>query len=213
MTNRVPMTLSAPLRTLRDKVLARRWVYELWQSPFAEAKLSPILSHNNLNEVRRVLDVGCGPGTNTRYFVHTSYLGIDINPDYIRHAEQRYPGHFLVADVTSLQLAEDERFDFILINSLLHHLADAEVRALLRRTADVTSDDGHVHILELVLPKNPSVARRLAHWDRGQYARPLEHWKTLFSESFEPVLFHPYALTGLSVPLWNMVYFKGRPRR
>jgi ubiquinone/menaquinone biosynthesis C-methylase UbiE len=207
------MNLFTPLRNLRDKLLAQRFIYELWQSPFAEAKIAPVLRCNDLSQVRRVLDVGCGPGTNTRHFLSTDYLGVDINPNYIRHAQQRYQCRFRVADVNSLQLAEDERFDFVLINSLLHHLSDADVRALLRKTAAVTANDGCVHILELVLPKSASVARWLARWDRGEFARPIEHWRALLTESFEPVLVHPYALTGVGVPLWNMLYFKGRPQR
>ena len=45
-----------------DRVTA----YRLWQAPFAEKKLEPLRRHNDLSTIRRVLDVGCGPGTNTR---------------------------------------------------------------------------------------------------------------------------------------------------
>lgn len=88
-------TWTSSLRSLRDKVLERRLVYGLWQAPFAEAKLAPALAHNDLSQVRRVLDVGCGPGTNSQHFLGTDYLGIDINEEYIRHAQSRYPGQFI----------------------------------------------------------------------------------------------------------------------
>ncbi len=206
-------TWTSSLRSLRDKVLECRLVYGLWQAPFAEAKLAPVLANNDLSQVRRVLDVGCGPGTNSHHFLGTNYLGIDINEDYINHAKSRYAGKFMVADVTKLRLADEERFDFVLINSLLHHLTDTEVRELLRKTADVLTDDGHVHILELVLPERTSVARCLARLDRGQYPRPLDDWRSLLSEVFRPALCQTYVLDGLGVALWNMVYFKGQPRR
>jgi hypothetical protein len=53
------------------------------------------------------------------------------------------------------------------------------------------------------------VARLLARWDRGKFARPLGEWKQLFSDLFQPVVFEPYLLRGLGATLWNMIYFKG----
>src|SRR5206468_6323559 len=75
--------------------------YRLWQAPFADKKLAPLFAHQDLRSVRRVLDVGCGPGTNTRHFERTGYLGVDINESYIADARRRYGRDFLVADVTS----------------------------------------------------------------------------------------------------------------
>ena len=60
------------------------WVYRAWQAPFAEQKLAPVMRHNVMGAVRRVLDVGCGPGTNAPHFEGLDYLGLDINPDYNR---------------------------------------------------------------------------------------------------------------------------------
>ena len=65
-------------------------------------------------------------------------------------------------------------------------------------------------LLDLVMPETPGVARTLAQWDRGQFARPLEKWRQVFSEVFVPIVFEPYSLTCLGVTLWNMVYFKGK---
>ncbi len=70
--------------------------------------------------------------------------------------------------------------------------------------------DGHVHILELVLPAKPSAARLLARMDRGEFPRPMEEWRQIFSDVFEPVVFEPYPLTGLGTTLWEMIYFKGK---
>jgi hypothetical protein len=74
------------------------------------------------------------------------------------------------------------------------------------------SQGGHLHLLELVLPAEAGVARLLARADRGRFARPLDHWRELCSEVFEPVVFEPYALRGLGMALWHMVYFKGRAK-
>jgi SAM-dependent methyltransferase len=198
---------------LAESILERTIVYRLWQAPFADQKFAPIPAHNELGRVRRVLDVGCGPGTNTKYFAHADYLGVDINRDYIQDARRRHGREFIAADVRTYQPAADARFDFVLVNSFLHHLNSDEVRSILAHLNNVLTEDGHVHILDLVMPEQPSIARLLARWDRGKYARPTDEWQSMFSTIFEPVLFEPYRLTGAGITLWNMVYFKGKARR
>src|SRR5260370_25127051 len=76
-------------------------VYRLWMAPFAERKLGPFIARNDLSRVHSVLDVGCGPGTNTHHFAGVDYLGIDFNPAYIETARRRHSRQFLVADVTT----------------------------------------------------------------------------------------------------------------
>src|SRR5271154_4657131 len=146
-------------------------VYRAWQAPFAERKFAPVRQHNDLSHVRRVLDVGCGPGTNTHWFAANEYLGIDINPEYIADARRRTGRTFIVADVTTYVVDPSERFDFIFLNSLLHHIDTDSVRRLLAHLATLLTDDGYIHILDLVLPPEPSIGRFLAEADRGDYPR------------------------------------------
>ena len=198
-----------------NSFLAKPLSYRLWQAPFAEAKFAPIRRHNDLSQVRRALDVGCGPGTNTRHFASVDYLGIDINERYVGYARSRYGRDFLAADATEFTVPEGERFDFVLINSFLHHIPDDAVSRLLAHLSSVLSNDGAIHVLELELPEDRSIARLLARMDRGDHPRSLGRWRELLAESFEPLVFEPYPL-GLPRPvrltLWKMVYFKGRPR-
>lgn len=185
-------------------------VYRLWQAPFAERKLVPLFRHTDPAHLGRVLDVGCGPGTNTRHFLNSDYLGVDINPAYIRDATRRFGPKFKVADVTTMRIEGKQGYDCILVNSLLHHLPDDAVDRLLSHLGTLLSDQGAVHILELVLPERPSIARFLARKDRGDFPRALEAWRTLFSRHFSTEVFEPYPLGALGVTLWSMVYFQGR---
>ena len=161
--------------------------------------------------MQRVLDVGCGPGTNTRHFLDKDYLGIDINEDYIAYARGKYGKDFVAADVTRWQSPEG-RFDFILLNSFLHHIDESGCRDILQALQRLLGEAGTIHVLDLVLPEKASVARWLARADRGEYARPLDRWLALMSDSFEPPLFEPYSMDVLGVDLWKMVYFKGARR-
>lgn len=198
------------METLRssEKLLEKTWVYRLWQAPFADAKWAPVARHNDLSRVQRVLDVGCGPGTNTRHFLDKDYLGIDINEDYIAYARGKYGKDFVAADVTRWQSPEG-RFDFILLNSFLHHIDESGCRDILQALQRLLGEAGTIHVLDLVLPEKASVARWLARADRGEYARPLDRWLALMSDYFEPTLFEPYSMDVLGVDLWKMVYFRG----
>lgn len=195
------------------RVMEHTAAYRLWQAPFAESKLAPVFHHTDRRTIRRVLDVGCGPGTNTRHFAQCDYLGIDINPRYIDYARKRHGRRFVVADATTYSVPAGERFDFVLVNSFLHHVDTASARRILEQVRSLLTGDGYLHVLELVLPERTSVGRLLARWDRGAFPRPLEQWRELLGEWFEPVVFEPYCLGVAGMTLWNMLYVKGKVRQ
>ena len=203
--------------SILDAIMRQPLVYRLWMAPFAEKKFAPIIAHNDIQQVRRVLDVGCGPGTNALHFSASAYLGIDLNTQYIRDAERRYANPhgrfcFQVQDAATFAAPPGARFDFILVSSFLHHVNDSTARSILLNLSKLLTDDGHLHILDLVLPESTSIARTVARWDRGNFPRPLEKWHQLFCESFEQVLFEPYDLDRCGLTLWKMLYFKGKAR-
>lgn len=192
-----------------DTLLERAGVYRLWQAPFAESKLAPVKASGDIARARRVLDIACGPGTNARWFSHADYVGVDINPAYTRAARRRHRGRFITADFTADSGEHLGKFDFILLNSFLHHLDDADATRVLLSARALLDAGGHVHVLDLVLPERPSIARRLALADRGRFPRPAQEWRDMFGRVFEPVSFARYDLAAVGVPLWQMVYFKG----
>lgn len=198
--------------SLTDRLLRRPLAYRAWQAPFAGHKFSPILAQNDLSKVRRVLDLGCGPGTNRGQFRKAEYVGIDINPSYLAHASAKDRGVYIVADASRLPLSPSWKFDFILINSLLHHIPTTDVRSLLQRVSESLAAEGHVHILDLVRPERTSLARLLARADRGAYARSRDEWIGLFEEHFRASCVQSYSIGIPGVPLWHMIYFKGRNR-
>lgn len=198
---------------LTDQIMENTYAYRLWQAPFATQKFAPLLAHNDLTRVRRVLDVGCGPGINTRYFTGLDYLGVDWNPEYIEYARRRYMRNFIVADITQYSTSPGERFDFILVNSFLHHIDTPNVRRILSHLSTLLLDNGHIHLIDMMLPRQPTVARFLALRDRGKFPRHLEEWLEVVEQAFEPVVVERYDLKAFGAALWNMVYFKGRPRK
>jgi SAM-dependent methyltransferase len=194
-------------------LLEHPFVFNLSQLPFSGQKFARILMHNDLKAIRAVLDVGCGPGTNAPRFAHTKYLGIDINERYIRLARDRYHRDFTVADVTTSDAIPSGSYDFILVNSFLHHIDTPDARRVLSRASEFLTPDGHLHSVELVLPEKAGIPRWLALHDRGKFSRSLSTWREIFTDKLETVIFEPFAIRHLGQTIMELVYFKGRVKR
>ena len=194
------------------RLLEQPAVYLAWQRPFVSSKLSPVWRYTDRSTIRRVLDVGCGPGTNSAEFAGTDYLGVDLNPSYIAHARRKHGARFEVADVRSDAVPGRGTYDVVLVNSLLHHLDDDSVSSLLADLRAYVSDDGHIHVIDLELPERRGIPRALALGDRGEHPRSLPAWRALLTEHFDKVVFEPFAVPARGPTLWSMVYFKGRPK-
>lgn len=73
-----------------------------------------------------LLDVGCGPGSLVpalREIGSVNIVGIDLSPEMIEIARERYPtARFEVGDVEALAFP-DASFDAVLCSGMLHHLA------------------------------------------------------------------------------------------
>jgi SAM-dependent methyltransferase len=195
------------------RLLEQPFVFNISQLLFSRQKFARILGHNDLKQVRAVLDVGCGPGTNAPRFAHAKYLGIDINERYIELARNRYHRDFLVADVTTSEAIPAGSYDFILVNSFLHHIDTSDAQRVLSRASKFLTLDGHLHSVELVLPENAGIARWLALHDRGKFPRSLSTWREIFADKLETVIFEPFSIRHLGQTIMELVYFKGRVKR
>jgi len=92
---------------------------------------------------KRVLEVGCGLGTDGARFARAGalYTGVDLTEAAVGLARRRFEleglaGEFRVADAESLDFA-DESFDLVYSHGVLHHTPDTaravrEIRRVLR---------------------------------------------------------------------------------
>jgi SAM-dependent methyltransferase len=197
------------IRHLVDRMLEHPAVYPAWQAPFVAQKFAPVERRLSRTNVGRVLDFGCGPGTNARRFASADYVGVDINEQYLSIARTKYKGQFIQADLETADLSGLGTFDTILVNSFLHHIPDDAVDRILRQLRRLLNPTGALHSIEVVIPERRSVATLMARLDRGRYARQLKVWRALFEPHFEPLAFEPYEVGG---GLWVMVYMQGRAR-
>lgn len=73
-----------------------------------------------------ILDVGCGPGNLSEYFINDckakGYVGVDYSPGMIKDALLKYSDEiFLIGDATALPF-KDASFDVVHSTRLIHHI-------------------------------------------------------------------------------------------
>ncbi|MGA8164622.1 MAG: class I SAM-dependent methyltransferase [Waddliaceae bacterium] len=96
-----------------------------------EVKAKVFLSHLSPNS--KILDLGCGPGRDAKYFVDKGYrvVGVDISPQMIALARDSVPqADFIVSDIESLNL-NCESVDAIWASASLLHVSKQAMPSVL----------------------------------------------------------------------------------
>lgn len=193
-------------------ILSHPLVYQIWQYPFYQEKMAPILQAGDIKSAQNVLEIGCGPGTNARFFKHCNYLGVDLSAHYIDYARRHFKGTFEVRNVNLMDPLQYSKFDFLLMNSLMHHLSDDEVSPILSNINRMLAAEGSIHIIDLAMPESTGIAKWLAMQDRGKYVRSIKRWQELFSNNLNVEKFEPFSLKRFGIELWRLIYCKARAK-
>ncbi len=137
----------------------------------------------------RLLDIGCGPADLLDHLPAVEYWGFDPSTTYIEHARGKHGarGHFFADLLTEATLEHLPSFDLVVMSGVLHHLADAEARAVLALANRALVDSGRLVTVDpcLVPGQNP-VARWLIKADRGRNVRDEAGYRALV-ETILPV--------------------------
>ena len=197
-----------------DRLMENVHVYRLWQAPFAEQKFAPVVRHNDLRQVDGRARSRLRSGHQRAPFradpVPRVRLG--IRPTSTTPAAD-YGSEFEVADVCNEEVTAGRRFDFILANSIFHHIRrpgraprhGEAGGAVSRRTATSTSSTWWSR-------RRPGSRATWRRTIAASVPAAANAWEQMLCDAFEPVVIEPYQLSGFGIPLWHMVYFKGRPR-
>jgi SAM-dependent methyltransferase len=125
---------------------------------------------------RRVLDVGCGTGFFTAYYLArgADLTGIDIAPTSIERLRQRHPeARFLLADVG--ETAIEERYDLVNAFDVLYHVTDeGRWEHAVRAIAAAVAPDG----LLLLTDTFPPLTARPREAEHNRM-RPLERYRAI----------------------------------
>jgi SAM-dependent methyltransferase len=178
------------IMTFRDAILGRSRLFKLFGRIASNANRD-VLVEEYIRPIagEHVLDIGCGYGDLSSRLHDVIYIGIDMSPKYIRHANQHYGnfGRFICGDITNESAFENlGHFDIVAIIGVLHHLSDNDCRTLLSFTRRILNSTGRLITLDGVFTEDQSaLARLFLRLDRGRFIRMEEHYRNLISEQFD----------------------------
>jgi 2-polyprenyl-3-methyl-5-hydroxy-6-metoxy-1,4-benzoquinol methylase len=123
-----------------DKIYQRKaGVRYCWH----DLKFRAVAAH--LDRPKRLLDIGCGPGTFVgNYLDGIDCLGTDFSASQIQYANRHYADtlhRFSTRPIASL-VESGERFDAITMIELVEHLAVADAGRLFAQARELLSADG-----------------------------------------------------------------------
>ena len=166
---------------IRQLLLRTPFVYRTFQRVVGRNKGMPRLAQ--LLAIRpgeKVLDIGCGTADILEYLpVGIDYHGCDVSENYVSAARARFGnrGIFSVQGVPLNSAALPKQFDVVMALGVLHHLTDAEARAVFVLAQSILGLGGRIFTIDgaYVTGQNP-IARLLLKLDRGQYIRTPEQY-------------------------------------
>jgi SAM-dependent methyltransferase len=178
-----------------------RWLYSWLSRPEVYLRLQSALGADRLRRLcideflrpqpgERILDLGCGPGQVLAWLPAGDYVGFDTEQRYIDYALATYGtrGAFHCAIFDESAARPLGRFDAVLLFGLIHHLADAEVQALLKTVTSVLKPSGRVVTLDpCFTPDQSAIARRVAAADRGRHVRAAPAYDALVAPYFRGI--------------------------
>jgi len=107
--------------------------------------------HRRLNEIcahvvpegARVLELGCGDGNLLAHLKPARGVGIDLSPEMIALAKQRYPDlQFQIGSAEAIEV--NEKFDFVILSDILNEVWD--VQAVLEHVQPLLKPYGRILI-------------------------------------------------------------------
>jgi SAM-dependent methyltransferase len=171
----VPSVYNAFQKLFRADVARRR---------FAAEYLTPFVGG-------RVLEVGCGPGTNCEWMPKgIEYVGCDVNERYVAYARKRYSGlaEFHAAPVGKLSSLGLRPFRAVFAIALLHHISDEEILTLCDEVFGLL-EKGGVFITgdPCYVDGQSRLERFVTSCDRGKFVRHPEEYRRLLAQRFAEV--------------------------
>jgi SAM-dependent methyltransferase len=171
-------------------------LYQAFQKAggFFGARVKAFRDYLDFGGVRRVFDIGCGPGHIVEYIPKgIEYVGFDTEQRYIDFANRRFGarGRFLAREFDRSAADEFGRPDLVLMNGVLHHMNDASARQVIGNAAAALEPGGVFFTLDGCFRKgqNP-ISRYLLEHDRGKFVRTAPEYRELVEGAFRGAQVH-----------------------
>lgn len=163
------------LIALLHRIVAHSWVYDLVQralgaEQFREAVASRIPELSLPGQV--VVDLGGGTGLYRGLWSSEGrYACLDVDPEKLRQFRRNHPRDgALLGDAGRIPLA-DRSVDLVFCCAVTHHIAPAELPALLAEVSRVLRKTGRFVLVDAVWQPRRLRGRLLWRFDRGSFPR------------------------------------------
>jgi len=177
-------------------LLAMPQLYHAYQQlgGFFGARLRAMDDYLSFERGMRILDIGCGPGHIVSQLPEgLHYTGIDVDRKNIAFAKRNFGrcGSFLLGHFDEALAQEFKPFDIIMMNGVMHHIADDDLARTLRNVRTALTPAGVLFTLDgCYFPGQSRAAKWLLDNDRGDYVRDAAAYRSLLSASFDSVEVH-----------------------
>ncbi|KUO68984.1 MAG: hypothetical protein APF77_19615 [Clostridia bacterium BRH_c25] len=157
-------------RLIRPAWFLNRYIYNTLKDDF---------SFKNM----KVIDFGCGVGSSASLFPPSSYLGLDCDNKRVEYARKINPEYNFGLLMGNKLPVPDASVDYILIISVLHHIASKDIRNYLNEFRRVLSGKGKILVIEPCLYKGTHLSNFYMSWfDKGKYIRTEDEYIELFAQ-------------------------------
>lgn len=166
--------------------------------------LDPLIENCNKLEFR-IIDVGCGPGLLVDAICERGlrYLGIDTDRksiDYSRIKYDKFKKHveFIYGDASELLLEFTEK-DIFILNGIVHHMNDTQIKKLLNKVSmsGIVLVCDHIKVPFKVSTFHSYIFQML---DKGKYIRNLETFDKI--SGFDKLDGIEFMIKVLGLPVW-----------
>jgi SAM-dependent methyltransferase len=160
--------------------------------------------------VRRVIDIGCGPGLLVTEVTRRglTYFGCDIHKSSIIYCRTNWRDSKVTFSEGSVYMVgwRPEKTDVVVVNGVIHHLEETELRRLVQWCSSAAAMIVADHLFEPgVTGRLVQLAQRL---DRGKFVRP----RTAIADVLGTAsAYEGYPITLFGIHLWD--YFTATHRR
>lgn len=194
-----------------SKVLSPKY-YHLIVRPnwFIKYYIKPNICNFFITENKKILDFGCGTGSNSQLFHPKDYIGIDCDKKRISYAKSLNPYYAFRTTENDILPVKSHSIDYILIVSVLHHIPSNIFSSILKEFRRVLNSDGKIIAIEPCIYKEFPICNSFMNlFDKGKYIREEEEYLSIFhNHKYETQVHKRFN----QLMLYNKIFFSASPK-
>ena len=164
--------------------------------------------NEHYNKGMKVLDFGCGTGSNSKLFHPKDYIGSEVDSSRVESSSKKYPKYKFEKIPTINSLKDklpwaDNSFDIIFVSLCLHHISAKSCKIIFKEFRRVLKSNGKILGIEPALIDGKYFSNIFMNiLDAGDYILPLDKYKDMYqSESFKTT--HINLIKTFGYNLWQ----------